>query len=366
GFPVLRRSGIEKDTYSMIVTGFAPGGVVVIWLYGGGKQVEVGRYQGKKTTVPASEIDRLDNHERLLFDPVNRKLMMENDRLIPVEVQAANKNRPIPFGLWDRYRKKYCWRPTFIMPEGGKMDDHISFHMFNGENTNMIGDVFTENNYEERAIPDDIGLGWWDKYGQGYGGGVDFDEKEIFAAFAEVFKDSPQGTADLEIRVNQANTLLMVSLKGNGKSIPLSKIKIKAIESRSLTKEYKYNWRPVFIFPEGEKMLDQIDFSSKTSDQFLTGTTFLNMAFQQNGTPSTIDFVYYKGGSSMDIRGIGLDFEQKEIAQTFQSIEQLSPGSPIEMEIKIGKGYHTFTVTLKGNGEELPVKFRTYDFDLGY
>ncbi|MFB9057282.1 DUF2931 family protein, partial [Mariniflexile ostreae] len=35
GFPVLRRSGIEKDTYSMIVTGFAPGGVVVIWLYGG-------------------------------------------------------------------------------------------------------------------------------------------------------------------------------------------------------------------------------------------------------------------------------------------------------------------------------------------
>ena len=41
------RNKKENETYNYIVAGFAPGGVVVVWLSGSGKQIEIGRYHFK-------------------------------------------------------------------------------------------------------------------------------------------------------------------------------------------------------------------------------------------------------------------------------------------------------------------------------
>ena len=57
---------LEKETYTYIVVGYAPGGAVYIWLAGPGKQVEIGRYQGKKVVIPQAEIDKLDGFEKLM------------------------------------------------------------------------------------------------------------------------------------------------------------------------------------------------------------------------------------------------------------------------------------------------------------
>lgn len=62
-----RDSNTKKNrTYTTIVIGFAPGGVVVVWLNGPGKQVEVGRYQGKKTIVPTEEIAKLESRKTIV------------------------------------------------------------------------------------------------------------------------------------------------------------------------------------------------------------------------------------------------------------------------------------------------------------
>ena len=225
----------EKDTYNHITVGFAPGGVVVVWLVGGAKQVEVGRYQGKKIKISQAEINSLDSHEKLLFDPADRKETMMDTRDVPLEF----RNKPIPFGLWDTYRQKYSWRPTFSIQREGKIEECYRIEMFNAEVEMPIYEVFDENKFQKRAIIKRIVFGWWDKNRQGYGAEVNFDEKEIFEAFDKIYKDNKEGDTEIEFYVNMANTYLSIKLKGNGKEVPILKAKIEVFESREVTSRYK-------------------------------------------------------------------------------------------------------------------------------
>jgi Protein of unknown function (DUF2931) len=227
----LNKKEYKLETYDYIVVGFAPGGVVVVWLAGAGKQVEIGRYQGEKTTVPQAEIDQLDNHDRLLFDPIDRKRTMENPKIVPPELQEAHKNKPIPYGLWDTYRERYSWRPIFtVQREGSAFKTRME--MYNGEFEALFDQTLVKNEYLKRAIPKRVNISWRDKTGQNYSGTLDFDEKEIFDAFAEIFKDKKDGQAEIELRVNIPNNYITVFIKGNGKELGLNKkIKVNIFES---------------------------------------------------------------------------------------------------------------------------------------
>jgi hypothetical protein len=234
-----RKRGKVMTTYNHITVGFAPGGVVVVWLQGAEKQVEIGRYQGNKTVITPKEIASLDSHERLLFDPADRARTLKNPKIIAPEVQEANKNKPIPYGLWDSYRIKYLWKPVFVFVREGKMSNTLSFDMFNGERETLLDNEIIENLYQERAIPKGLYTGWWDKTGLGYGGNIYFDEKEIFAAFKELYQKNPEASIDLEIKINSGSEYLAITLKNGINSIPLKKSKLEIFESRSLTKNYK-------------------------------------------------------------------------------------------------------------------------------
>lgn len=357
----VRKRGKVMTTYNHITVGFAPGGVVVVWLQGGGqKNVEIGRYQGNKVVISPKEIASLDSHERLLFDPVDRARTLKNPKIIAPEVQETNKNKPIPYGLWDTYRIKYSWKPTFVFVREGKMSDDVSFTLFNGERETLLDEEFDKNEYQERAIPKVLSFAWWSKNGQGYGGYFLFDEKEIFTAFKELYKKNPEASIDLEVKINPGSTYLGVSLKNGINTIPLKKSKTEVYESRSLTEEYKYNWRPVFVFAEGAKIPYNIDIRRKTLQEILKDKTFINLPFQQNSPPSMIVFNYYERDSF--IGATNLIFEEDDISQTFRDLDKLNPGAQLEMEIKIGIAPNSFSITLKGNGKEVPVKFKTHDW----
>lgn len=235
----IRKRGKVMTTYNHITIGFAPGGVVVVWLKGGDKDVEIGRYQGNKVVISQEEIASLDSHERLLFDPVDRVRTLKNPKIISPEDQEANKNKPIPYGLWDSYRIKYSWKPIFEFVREGKISDDLSFDMFNGERETLLDDEFVKNEYQQRAIPRVLSFAWWDKNGQGYGGYIRFDEKEIFAAFKELHEKNPEANIDLEVKINPGSTYLVVVIKNGTNDIPLKKGKTEVYESRSLTEKYK-------------------------------------------------------------------------------------------------------------------------------
>ena len=122
---------VRHKTYDTIVVGIAPGGVVVLWVgYGYLPLTEIGRYQAEK--IKLREPEGLDNHQKLIFDKEYAKRLLTNNTIIPEDFREANKNKPIPFGLWDSYRdNQYQWYPTFEIPNG-KMGD-VHYQYWNGE-----------------------------------------------------------------------------------------------------------------------------------------------------------------------------------------------------------------------------------------
>jgi len=224
----------KKTTFRTVLVGFAPGGVVVIWAMGAGRTVEIGRYKGEKYTVPQAEIAKLDNHERLLFDPVDRKNIMHNTKVIPLEVREAHAGKPIPYGLWDTYRTRYTWRPVFVLRTEGEMVATYC-DMFNGEAEEIFAEGLIENKFDKRAIPKAVNFGWRDKEGQGYGGEINFDEQEIFNAFQAIYKDDIEGEAELQFSINYNNDYVTVLLKQGDKEIRLPKTTVKTYYSSKLT-----------------------------------------------------------------------------------------------------------------------------------
>jgi hypothetical protein len=226
-----RKFGKRKTTFNHVVAGFAPGGVVVVWAAGAGRQVEIGRYKGEKFVVPQAEIDGLDASERLLFSEKEYDRIMNNTRIVPLEVCEANAGKPIPYGLWDSYRTRYSWRPV-VEVQNEAIILNISFDMFNGEKEALFDKTLIENKFEKRGILSGIGIGWRDAKGQGYGGLIYFNEEEIRSAFKKMYKDIPDAESELVFTVNHANNFITVLLKCGDKKIRFIKNNVEVFKSR--------------------------------------------------------------------------------------------------------------------------------------
>jgi Protein of unknown function (DUF2931) len=211
-----------KETYTYIVVGYAPGGAVYIWLAGSDKQVEIGRYQGKKVVISQAEIDKLDGFEKLMLQKTECERIMNNPKIVPPEVREANKNRPLPIGLWDTYRERFSWRPIFVSGQDDWSMIYCRLENFNGEIERLFDQSLVKNEFTKRAIPKRIQFAWRDKTGQNYSGTFWFDEKEIFDAYHEIFKDKPEGEAEIEIRISIGNMDITAFIKGNGKELGIN------------------------------------------------------------------------------------------------------------------------------------------------
>ena len=222
---------MNHTTYNTVVVGIAPGGVVVLWVGKGYFPIkEIGRYQAEK--IALREPEGLDNHQKLIFDKEYAKRLLTNNTIIPEDFREANKNKPIPFGLWDSYRdNQYQWYPTFEIPNG-KMGD-VHYQYWNGEGsffffTDFIvlegqKDVFAPQELYQniRKLPlfKEIRFTYKAEDGIKYGGVLQFDWEGTLEAYKKVFeKHSDEVKAHLDIRINRINSYLTVRLMGdNGK-----------------------------------------------------------------------------------------------------------------------------------------------------
>ena len=230
---------IRHATYNTVVVGIAPGGVVVLWVGKGYFPIkEIGRYQAEK--IALREPEGLDNHQKLIFDKEYAKRLLTNNTIIPEDFREANKNKPIPFGLWDNYRdNQYQWYPTFEIPNGRIGD--VDYQYWNGEAdtfffTDFVAlegqkDVFApqELYHDIRKLPlyKEIRFNYKAEDGIKYGVGLQFDWEDILKAYKKVFGERPEEVkAHLDIRINRDNTYLTVRLVGdNGKEAFIEGIK---------------------------------------------------------------------------------------------------------------------------------------------
>ena len=240
---------MNHTTYNTVVVGIAPGGVVVLWVGSGYFPIkEIGRYQAEK--IALREPEGLDNHQRLIFDKEYAKRLLTNNTIIPEDFREANKNKPIPFGLWDSYRDhQYQWYPTFEIPNGRIGD--VDYQYWNGEAdtfffTDFVAlegqkDVFApqELYHNIRKLPlfKEIRFNYKAEDGIKYGVLVQFEWEDILAAYKKVFGEHPEEVkAHLDIRINRKNTYLTVRLVGdNGKE---AFIEPKLIRIREANQKY--------------------------------------------------------------------------------------------------------------------------------
>ena len=216
---------VRHKTYDTIVVGIAPGGVVVLWVgYGYFPLTEIGRYQAEK--IDLKEPPGLDSHERLIFSKEDREEVLNSDLTIPKAVREANKNKPIPFGLWDSYRyHQYQWFPIYEIPDG-KIGD-VDYRYWNGEaGTTLYTDFasymgkedffYLEEPIQKRPLFKELVISYKAESEQKYLAKVWFDWEAVVTAYQKVFrKEAAQVTAHLDIRVNRANTYLTFQLIGD-------------------------------------------------------------------------------------------------------------------------------------------------------
>jgi hypothetical protein len=220
--------GMHKETYDEIITGFAPGGVVVVWLGGSSKQVEVGRYQGKKIVIPKEEITKLDSDRSFIFDKTLWKETLdevrqnlnddEDNNPDHKDIKKKLDNNPIPFGLWDSYRTKYYWKPTFDfgLNEDSKVGD-TQYELYNGEKFFIYNEWLPQEEFLHTGLPSGMAFDWTDKDGVAYSCNMSLDEEKVFSIVREICGDNKDTQIEIIFRVNMPNTYVAVFFKGNGK-----------------------------------------------------------------------------------------------------------------------------------------------------
>ncbi|WP_299255053.1 DUF2931 family protein [uncultured Cytophaga sp.] len=206
------------STYDAMIVGMAPGGVLVVWMQGIDKQIEIGRYQATETDmewehfIPKTGFTR----DEYVTNLINRR----------PEVVANFQKNGLMLGLWDTYRIKYSWRPKFEFPEGSKVEG-FELRMYIGEYNFIWGDRLTKNDYEKRAITTSMDLLWADETGQDFGADIYFDEAEIFEAYKLIYRDDKEQDAELVIKYNDTRTSLEFYLRSKSEEIELEKMKVK-------------------------------------------------------------------------------------------------------------------------------------------
>lgn len=210
---------LTHHTYDNITAGMAPGGVVVLWLNGSGVQVEAGRFRAKETTVDMAKFLDREDVKISQSDYVKDEL----SRLPKVTTYLLKKG--ITYGIWDKYRERFRFRPVIQYDEGTpiKLSD-MSLEYFNGEKDHFLEYEIPKIHFMPKARVKGLRAVWVaSDTGKeaGYVLDIQFDEEEIFKAYQVVCGRIPKQPAELVVEINKKNNSFQVILRGSGKKIEL-------------------------------------------------------------------------------------------------------------------------------------------------
>jgi len=201
--------------YDILNVNMAPGGIVVLWMVASGeRQVEVGRYQASETEVDWKEVMPQGEQDR-------NKYVKESIAELPKVSKNLTENG-IQYGLFDSYRARYTWKPTLFLPDGGEALG-IQIFFYNGENDYLWGEGLNKNYFTQKALPRQMILKWHDKNEALFGADVDFNEKEVFEGFKEMYKKDKEQETELVFIPDKDYKKLNVYLRSKTEEIWLRK-----------------------------------------------------------------------------------------------------------------------------------------------
>ncbi len=225
----------KHGTYNVINVGMAPGGIVVVWLMGAGKSVDVGRYQAKDTVVsmrdfiPTAQID--DQTEWV-------NIAMGHNP----EVADSIKKFGIPYGLWDSYRERFNWRPVIDFEDKeSTIIDEIMVYYLNNEIDQISNDRLITNAFGHKARVKKITC-WWSNKRTISKLKIHLEEEEIFKAYRFIYQNNPEQEGQLRIQISKNEDYVRIFLENtdanNHREIQLHKVDIKIYPVDEIDRSY--------------------------------------------------------------------------------------------------------------------------------
>ena len=210
-----RKGILSHITYNDITVGLAPGGLVVIWLTGKNRSIEIAHYQAEETFVSANEFYR-NPHERTQQEFYD----FFYDSEVPKETQKYIKKNGVPVNLWKNYRTKYKYRFNLHFYKSDKESSDRYIKYLNGEEEII---KIEETGVEKtKALPAYTRL-----YFSQFNAEVEFDGEEVLNAFKKISKNHPDATIEIEARVAFMYKTVEFTVKCEGEEIPLEKVSVK-------------------------------------------------------------------------------------------------------------------------------------------
>jgi len=206
------------SNYNEIIVNCAPGGIVVVWVYGNDQQIEVARFQAKEIQF---DIKKLSNNPE-----VTQKGYFEVMGKLKPEFEEEFKKKGIQYDIYDIYRKKYTWRAKTEI-EGHQLMN-IGFKMFNGEEETIFNEKIIEpikeNSFKPRAVPKQLNFIFEEsKKLQTVFEVKPFDEDEIMNLFQQADPNKP---IEIILRMNVDLSNRRLIFKQGEKEIPIKKIDV--------------------------------------------------------------------------------------------------------------------------------------------
>lgn len=183
------------DSFSDLVFGFAPKGMVVVWLgYGGAMVMELGRYQAK----PISEDEKL----KKWFS--NKYVVSREEVLKDYFTPDASPEQ------WDNYRNRYNWRPVFS-PDNTQIRIFWSnVDYYNAERERLLRPFILNPKISERAVPREIQILYKTADKKMYEALIFFD----WQTTEDALKKLNTTPANIEMKIADDNNSIGVLLNG--------------------------------------------------------------------------------------------------------------------------------------------------------
>ncbi len=202
--------------YYYLYVNMYPGGGCALWARASGMRcVEIGHYQAEeieydwKSMYPSSkQSDRQTYNKMVMADSPGAEAYI-----------AKHGFSQEPFKTI--YRQRYNF--TIAIDSISHSDtEFIQFECFNGEMDTMEGDELENNWFKTKAVPKKVFFRWREG-GVVYFGEIDFNEDEIFKAFASIQKECEEQPFVLILQPDFNTGKLGVSLKeqNSAKETPL-------------------------------------------------------------------------------------------------------------------------------------------------
>ncbi|PID68917.1 MAG: hypothetical protein CR968_00440 [Flavobacteriia bacterium] len=213
----------KQETYSRIVCGMAPGGVVAVWLLGAGKTVEITHFKAEKTDMSMEEFNPsgIQDRDKYVKDRINS---------LDDKAKEYLKREGITYGRWTEYRKRYHWKPVFKQITERDFTS-VLIDYVNGENIYTVGSNPELKQYNALALPKYAKLYWQDSNKNQFGCKIYFDESEVKKAFEKINQQSTNKELDLVFNVDKYNSEMKIYLKSNEDEVLLEKTKVKIFET---------------------------------------------------------------------------------------------------------------------------------------